>query len=47
MTRLPAATDPGIPYITAPETTVFTTYDRKTVQYDYDMIEKDLLAVCR
>jgi len=38
-----AATDPGIPYQTTPETTVFNTYDRKTVQYVYDMIEKDLL----
>ena len=38
-----AATDPGVPYITVPETHVFATYDRKTVQYDYDMIENDLV----
>ena len=39
-----AATDPGIPYETTPETKVFgNTYDRKTVQYVYDMVEKDLL----
>ncbi len=39
-----AATDPGIPYITTPETHVFQTYDRKTVAYDYQMIENDLLT---
>ena len=39
-----AATDPGIPYVTEPETVVFKQYDRKTVAYVYDMIEKDLLA---
>jgi starch-binding outer membrane protein, SusD/RagB family len=38
-----AATDPGVPYITTPETHVFQTYDRKTVQYDYQMIENDLV----
>lgn len=38
-----AATDPGVPYITTVETQVFGTYDRKTVQYDYDMIENDLV----
>jgi hypothetical protein len=38
-----AATDPGIPYVTAPETVVFGTYERKTVQFVYDMIEKDLM----
>ncbi len=38
-----AATDPGIPYVTEPETVFIKQYDRKTVQYDYDMIEKDLL----
>lgn len=37
-----AATDPGVPYLTAPETEVFAQYDRKTVKYVYDMIEKDL-----
>jgi hypothetical protein len=39
-----AASDPGIPYVTEPETKVFVTYDRKTVAYVYEMIEKDLLA---
>ena len=38
-----AATDPGVPYMTVPQTKVFTSYDRKTVQYDYDMIENDLV----
>ncbi|MEO8763429.1 MAG: RagB/SusD family nutrient uptake outer membrane protein [Ginsengibacter sp.] len=38
-----ATTDPGIPYVTEPETVFIKQYDRKTVQYDYDMIEKDLL----
>jgi hypothetical protein len=37
-----AASDPGIPYVLTPETHVFEKYDRKTVQYVYDMIEKDL-----
>lgn len=37
-----AASDPGIPYVTTPEKVVFGQYDRKTVQYVYDMIEKDL-----
>ncbi|HVG14152.1 MAG TPA: RagB/SusD family nutrient uptake outer membrane protein, partial [Chitinophagaceae bacterium] len=37
-----AATDPGIPYVTARETEVFTKYERKTVAYVYEMIEKDL-----
>lgn len=37
-----AATDPGIPYVLTPETEVFAKYERKTVQYVYDMIEKDL-----
>ena len=37
-----AATDPGIPYVTAPEKEVFAKYERKTVAYVYDMIEKDL-----
>ncbi|MBB6131633.1 RagB/SusD family nutrient uptake outer membrane protein [Mucilaginibacter lappiensis] len=39
-----ATTDPGIPYITEPETVLLKKYDRKTVAYVYDMIEKDLLA---
>jgi hypothetical protein len=37
-----AASDPGVPYFTTVETDVFQHYDRKTVQYDYDMIESDL-----
>lgn len=37
-----AATDPGIPYVTSPEKTTFATYERKTVAYVYEMIEKDL-----
>ena len=38
-----AATDPGIPYVTEPETVSIKQYDRKTVMYVYDMIEKDFL----
>jgi hypothetical protein len=38
-----ASTDPGIPYVTEPETVFIKQYDRKTVKYVYDMIEKDLL----
>jgi hypothetical protein len=38
-----SSTDPGIPYVTEPETVVIKQYDRKTVAYVYDMIEKDLL----
>jgi len=38
-----ASTDAGIPYVTEPETVFIKQYDRKTVQYVYDMIEKDLL----
>ncbi len=38
-----AASDPGVPYVTEPETVVFKKYERKTVAYVYDMIEKDLL----
>ncbi len=37
-----AATDPGIPYVTEPETVVFQKYYRKTVAYVYQQIEKDL-----
>jgi hypothetical protein len=37
-----AASDPGIPYVVTPEKEVFGKYERKTVQYVYDMIEKDL-----
>ena len=39
-----SAADPGIPYVTEPETVVIKQYDRKTVSYVYDMIEQDLLA---
>jgi starch-binding outer membrane protein, SusD/RagB family len=38
-----ASTDPGVPYVTTPETHVFQNYDRKTVAYDYQMIENDLV----
>jgi len=38
-----AATDPGIPYVTTPEKVVFGQYERKTVAYVYEQIEKDLL----
>jgi hypothetical protein len=34
-----AGTDPGIPYVLTPEKEVFGKYERKTVQYVYDMIE--------
>ena len=37
-----AATDPGIPYVTEPEKVVVKKYERKTVAYVYEMIEKDL-----
>lgn len=37
-----AATDPGIPYVTVPEKTVLAQYERKTVAYVYEQIEKDL-----
>lgn len=38
-----AAHDPGIPYVTEPEKESIKEYERKSVQYVYDMIEKDLL----
>lgn len=38
-----AANDAGIPYVTEPETVVMKKYERKTVAYVYEMIEKDLL----
>jgi hypothetical protein len=38
-----ASTDPGIPYVTEPEDVVIKQYERKTVAYVYEMIEKDLL----
>lgn len=37
-----AASDPGVPYVTAPENVVLAKYQRKTVAYVYDMIEKDI-----
>ncbi|MGX5817709.1 RagB/SusD family nutrient uptake outer membrane protein [Chitinophaga lutea] len=38
-----AASKPGVPYVTEPEKQVVKQYDRKTVAYVYEMIEKDLL----
>jgi len=38
-----AGTDPGIPYVTVPEDVVIKQYERKTVAYVYEMIEKDLV----
>ncbi len=38
-----AASSPGIPYVTEPENVFIRQYERNTVQYTYDMIEKDLL----
>ena len=37
-----ASSDPGIPYVTVPETETFKQYERKTVAFVYEMIEKDL-----
>lgn len=37
-----ADTDPGIPYVTAPETVVIAKYERKTVTYVYEQIQKDI-----
>lgn len=37
-----ASSDLGIPYVMEPENVVFKKYERKTVQYVYDMAEKDL-----
>jgi len=37
-----AAADPGIPYVLEPEKNLNTKYERKTVKYVYEMIEKDL-----
>ena len=39
---LTAATDPGVPYVTEPENVVIKQYERKTVAYVYEQIEKDL-----
>lgn len=38
-----ASGDAGIPYVTEPENVFIRQYERKTVQYVYDMVEKDLL----
>lgn len=38
-----ASTDPGVPYVTEPETVVNKQYDRTTVKNVYDHIESDLL----
>jgi len=38
-----ASTDLGIPYVTEPENVVVKQYERKTVAFVYEMIEKDLL----
>jgi len=38
-----ASTDPGIPYVTVPEDVVIKQYERRTVAYVYEMIEKDLV----
>jgi hypothetical protein len=38
-----AGQDPGIPYVTTPEKVVSAQYERKTVAYVYEQIEKDLL----
>lgn len=38
-----AASKPGVPYVTEPEKEVVKKYDRKTVAYVYEMIEKDML----
>lgn len=35
-------TDAGIPYVTEPETESLKKYDRKTVQYVYEMIQQDI-----
>jgi starch-binding outer membrane protein, SusD/RagB family len=38
-----SAIDPGIPYVTEPEKEVIKKYERKTVAFVYEQIEKDLL----
>ena len=38
-----AASDPGIPYVTEPEKEILKKYERKTVDFVYQMIEKDLM----
>lgn len=37
-----AASDPGVPYVTEPEKVVMQQYDRRTVAYVYEQIERDL-----
>jgi hypothetical protein len=37
-----AANNPGVPYVTTPEKEIFKAYERHTVAYVYDMIEKDI-----
>lgn len=39
-----ASQDPGIPYVTTPEKVVNAKYERKTVAFVYEQIEKDLLT---
>lgn len=38
-----AASDPGVPYVTVPETEIFQQYERGTVAQVYENIERDLL----
>lgn len=38
-----ASSDPGIPYVTETEDVVIKKYERKTVAYVYEMVEKDLI----
>ncbi len=38
-----ASSDQGIPYVTEPETVFIKQYERKTVTYVYDKVERDLL----
>ncbi|MBA2762625.1 MAG: RagB/SusD family nutrient uptake outer membrane protein, partial [Segetibacter sp.] len=38
-----AASSPGIPYVSEPEKVFIKQYQRQTVQFVYDMVEKDLL----
>jgi hypothetical protein len=37
-----AASDPGIPYVTEPERVVMQQYERRTVAYVYEQIERDI-----
>lgn len=37
-----AGTDMGIPYVTEPENVVLKNYERKSLEYTYDQIKKDL-----